>query len=316
MANDRPIIGEPPDCWGRSMLLVLAISIPAVLVSAQPAMAQYARAYSNLPENTSIIALIYTNTQSDWYTDDDIPTGLKARTNAVLVSYNHCFAGFTGNIACTGFNLPYNAIYGYNHTLNQVTHNEDGIGDPSLTVDYNLFGAKAMSKEEFARTPVETFGGLHAAFTVPLGSYDASRVNNIGSNRYAVKITFNLAIPWNDGANWFEINPFVRVFSNNNRYLGNNKLSQDPIWGFNTFLSHNLSADLYIQAGAILTAGGQADVNGIPAGVVQNNWQGVVGLGTKAWKGASIVGTYSETIYRASNNSHNRSFLLLVQQAF
>ena len=103
---------------------------------------------------------------------------------------------------------------------------------------------------------------------------------------------------------------------NNSRYLGNNKLSQDPIWGFNTFLSHNLSADLYIQAGAILTAGGQADVNGVPAGVVQNNWQGVVGLGTKAWKGASIVGTYSETIYRASNNPHNRSLLLLPQQAF
>jgi hypothetical protein len=172
----------------------------------------------------------YTNTRSDWYTDDDIPTGLKARANTVLLNYNYCFAGFTGNTACIGFNLPYSSICGYNKTLNQVTHNEDGIGDPSLTIDYNIFGAKAMSKDEFARTPATTFGGLHAAFTVPLGSYDPSRVNNIGSNRYAMRITFNLAIPWNDGSTWFEINPSVRVFGNNNQYLGNNKLSQDPVW--------------------------------------------------------------------------------------
>jgi hypothetical protein len=173
-----------------------------------------------------------------------------------------------------------------------------------------------MSAEEFARTPVETFGGLHAAFTVPAGSYEAGRVNNIGSNRYAVKITFNLAVPWNDGATWFEINPFVRAFGNNNRYLGNNKLGQDPVWGFNTFLSHNLSPDFYVEVGAILTAGGQAFVNGERVGVVLNNWQGVVGFGTRTWKGGSIICTYSQTIYRPSNNPQSRSLLFVVQQAF
>ena len=183
----HPVIREATACWGRSVLLALTMSIPAGLASGQPAAAQYARAYTNLPENTSVIGLSYTNTRSDWYTDDDIPTGLKANTNTALLYYNYCFAGFTGNIACVGFNLPYNLIYGYNNTTQRVTHNEAGFGDPSLTVDYNLFGAKAMSKEEFARTPAETFGGLHLAFTVPLGSYDPSQVNNIGSNRYAAR---------------------------------------------------------------------------------------------------------------------------------
>jgi len=173
-----------------------------------------------------------------------------------------------------------------------------------------------MSKEEFARTPDETFGGLHVALVVPLGSYDPSRANNIGSNRYAAKFTFNLAVPWNDGATWFEINPYVRVFGNNNRYLGENKLTQNPMWGFNTFLSHNLLPDLYVEAGALLTAGGQAAVNGAAAGAVQNNWQGIVGFGKKVWKGGSIVGTYSETVYRPPNNPNSRTILFLIQQSF
>ena len=153
-------------------MLPLVIALPAVLVSLHSAMAQYARAYSNLPASTSIIGLTYSNANSDWYTDDDIPTGLKSRTNAVLLTYTHCFTGFTGNIACAGFNLPYSSIYGYNNTLEQVTHDENGIGDPSFTIDYNLFGAKAMSAEEFARTPVRTFDGFHFSLTLPLGSYD------------------------------------------------------------------------------------------------------------------------------------------------
>jgi hypothetical protein len=316
VAHRRPHTGELRACRNASKILALAISLPAALVDMHPARAQFARAYSNLPANTSIVGLTYSNTNSDWYTDDDIPTGLKDRINAALFSYNNCFTGFTGNIACLGFTLPYSSIYGYNKTLEQVAHDENGVGDPSITIDYNLFGAKAMSIEEFARTPDRTFGGFHFAFTLPLGSYDSDRANNIGSNRYALRTTFNLAIPWNDGSTWFEINPYVRVFGDNDRYLGKNKLGQDPIWGFNTFFSQNLLPKLYLYAGAVLTAGGQADVNGVAAGAVQANWQGVVGFGVKTWKGGLIACTYSETIYRSSGNPNSRSFLLLVQHAF
>jgi hypothetical protein len=161
MPHGRPLIGEVSAGVGRSMLLASAVLLPAVLAGIQPAAAQYARAYSNLPENSNVLGLTYTNTNSDWFTDDDIPTGMKARNNTAVLNYIHCFAGFTGNIACLGFVLPYSSIHGYDSTLQQVTHDENGFGDPSFTLDYNFFGAKAMSKEEFARTPVETFGGLH-----------------------------------------------------------------------------------------------------------------------------------------------------------
>ena len=88
------------------------------------------------------------------------------------------------------------------------------------------------------------------------------------------------------------------------------------MWGFNTFLSRNIMPKLYLYVGAVFTAGGKAYVNGVPAGVALNNWQGLVGFGAKLWKGVSIVGTYSQTIDPPPNNPHSRSFLLLVQQSF
>jgi hypothetical protein len=188
-----------------------------------------------------------------------------------------------------------------------VTHDEDGIGDPSISFDYNLFGAKAMSREEFASSPDKIFGGLHAVVTLPFGSYNSSQANNIGSNRYAVKITFNLSIPWNDGNTWWDNYPFVRVFGNNNQYLGNNVLGQNPMWGYQTYLSHNLSPGFYVHAGAIWSGGGVAGVNGAPAGSSLSNWQGLVGFGANLWKGGSVICTYAQTINPPANNLRSQS---------
>ena len=63
------------------------------------------------------------------------------------------------------------------------------LGDLTLTFDYNLFGAPALTREELARHIPDNYAGLHFSLTTPTGSYDAGRDVNIGGNRWALKAT-------------------------------------------------------------------------------------------------------------------------------
>jgi hypothetical protein len=116
MAPGKPVLQKISVWPAKSALSALTVLAICQLATAVPAAAQYARAYANLPENSSIIGIFVTNSNSDWYTDGDIPTGLKARTFTTSLNCIYSFAGFTENTAAVGFNLPYASIFGYNST--------------------------------------------------------------------------------------------------------------------------------------------------------------------------------------------------------
>ena len=86
---------------------------------------------------------------------------------------------------------------------------------------------------------------------VPWESYQSSQPNNIGSNRYSFKLTFNYTRIWNDGATQLDNYFSGQVFDDNDGYLGSSTLSQKALCGYQVYLSHNLSLQVYLEVGAI-----------------------------------------------------------------
>jgi hypothetical protein len=204
----------------------------------------------------------------------------------------------------------------FNKTTDVVTNDISGLGDASITLDWNLYGAKAMTKEEFAHTPAKTYGGLHGIVTLPTGSYNPSRASNIGSNRYAFKLTYNQSFPWNEGNTWLDLYFSGKVFSDNESYLGNNTLSQKTLWGSEAHLSHNLTPAVWVGVGAIWGGGGKTYVNHFQRSASQNNWKGVAEFGTKAWQGATIIGSYTQTVNHQVNTPDVQQVMIMVLQVF
>lgn len=300
----------------QSPLQGMTIVLVALSAAAPPVAAQYARAYSNLPVDSNLLYAPITTVRADSYANADQPSNLNTRFNNATLIYDRTLAGFTGNSVGLGVILPYTSILGYDPITGQVTQNQSGFGDPSFSVDYNFFGAKAMSVEEFARTPPETYGGLHGVFTVPWGSYDSKQAKNIGSNQYQLKLTYNYTPIWNNGATQFDNYFSGQVFSDNNDYLGTNKLSRNVLWGYQGYLSHNLSKAVWVSVGAIGQWGGAVQVNGTQVASSQNNWQGQLGFGTKTWEGGSIIGTFNNTIFRQGGDPKIQSFMIEFLQIF
>jgi hypothetical protein len=297
---------------------IFALLLLSSAMMVQPATAQgYGRAYSNLPVDSNIVEGMGTSVRANTSADGDIPTTSQTRTNVGSMVYSRTFSEpYFGNTGGFGFVVPYAGTLSFDKTTNVVNSDIAGLGDASLTFDWNIYGAKAMEKEEFARAPATMYGGLHAVVTVPTGTYDAYSSSNIGSNRYAFKLTYNQSFPWNDGNTWLDFYFSGKAFSDNRSFLINNTLSQNTQWSFEAHLTQNFTPAVWGEIGAIWGGGGQAFVNQIQASGAQNNWKGVVGFGTKAWQGATIIGTYTQTLYHPANTPDVKQFMLVVMQVF
>ncbi|WP_454864948.1 transporter [Pseudomonas rhizophila] len=59
--------------------------------------------------------------------------------------------------------------------------------DPRFRFSVNLYGAPAMSLTEFPSYQQDVIIGASLAITAPLGQYDASRLVNLGNNRWSFK---------------------------------------------------------------------------------------------------------------------------------
>lgn len=300
---------------GSQWLAVLMLSL-TMLAAASPAAAQYGRAYANVPLDSNVLEVPISTTRATNYANGGQRSDLQTRFNNATVIYERTFPGFTGNTAGIGFGVPYTDIKGYNTSTNETLQNEAAVGDPIILIDYNLFGAKAMPLEEFVRTPQGTYAGLHALVATPWGSYDPSKPYNIGANRWSGQFTFQFTPVWNEGDTQFDNYLSATVYGDNNQYQGDKTLSQSTQWGYQAFLTQNLTPAVYLNAGAIGTWGGATQVNGVAQAASQNHWQGVIGFGAKAWKGATILGNFTSTIFRQSNSPRIQTLMFELFQVF
>jgi Putative MetA-pathway of phenol degradation len=187
-------------------------------------------------------------------------TNVDARINTAILGYLRTFALF-GRAASFGGGVPYawGDVEGdVFETRRAVTRS--GLGDVRLRFAVNLLGGPALDRRQFASRPRSTSIGASVTVVAPTGQYDASRLVNVGSNRWAVKPEIGLYQPV--GAWSFELAAGAWFFEDNDDFFGGVRREQEPVSSLQGHVGYTFRRNLWIASDVTYYSGGRTTVDG------------------------------------------------------
>jgi hypothetical protein len=126
---------------------------------------------------------------------------------------------------------------------------------------------------------------------------------NVGANRSLIQPAMGLSQaigPWR-----LELAGMATIYTSNNNFMGNNTLSQNPIYSGETHVIYYFPNTAWISADATYFTGGQTYVNGLPASGTQENWRFGSTLSYPIDKNNSIRLSGSKGVYSRTDTSYN-----------
>lgn len=251
-----------------------------------------ARLYSNAPIGMNFATGGIAQAKSGSY---------KLTTEAVSLTHVLDVAGQSGRLSLL---LPYAELSGTG-TVGGQTFNasSEGMSDPVIKASANLYGAPALSLDEFKNYKQDLIIGASIAASVPWGQYNSEQMVNIGANRWFIQpgLGASQAIgPWR-----LELAGMATIYTNNNSFMGSNTLSQNPIYSGQTHVIYYFANTAWISVDATYYTGGQSYLNGLPVSGSQENWRYGSTFSYPVNKNNSIRLTASTGGYSRTNNSYD-----------
>lgn len=230
------------------------------------------RSYSNAPVGLNFLIAGYAYTTGGVAFDTSLPL-----TNPDLTTHNGVLAyarvlDLWGRSAKLSVLLPFTDLSGTaDFAGTQVERDVSGFADPMIKLSVNFHGAPALSLKEFAAYEQDLILGASLRVTAPLGQYDATRVVNIGTNRWSFKPELGISKalgPWT-----LEGTAAVTFFTDNNAFFRGNVRSQDPLYSFEGHVIYGAGSGIWGSLDATYFTGGRTTVNGTRNNDLQQNWR-------------------------------------------
>ena len=260
---------QRPVGWTWLALVLICASSASVDTLAQDLTP---RTYWPAPKGTKLLIFGYAYQSGDVVTDPSIPiTGVDSRINSAVLAYQQTIDlfGRTGNLQ---FELPY--VDGTTTGLvSDVPGRRDvsGFGDIAATLTINLVGAPSMSPTEFQelRRNPHPILGASIKIVAPTGEYEADKLINIGTNRWAVRFRFGYIRPLTP--KWLlEMSAGAWFFQDNDEFLGETR-KQDPIGALNVHLVRRFSPGFWASLDLNYYLGGHTTVGAERRADLQRN---------------------------------------------
>ena len=227
------------------------------------------RAYVVVPVHSNAVTLSYSLSAGNVVFNDTLPvTDSSGRIGAELVTYFHAFDCF-GRSANVTLLMPY--VVGHFQGDEEGVHEElyrSGLGAAAVRVSVNLFGARAMNREEFSRWKQKTVLGASLIVQTPTGQYDGARLINTGEHRWSFKPELGFSQRWGHwlldayAAVWF-FTPNDDFFSNAPGSNGPNRQTQEPMGAIEAHLSYDIKPRMWISIDSNYWYGGKTSLNGV-----------------------------------------------------
>ena len=250
-----------------------------------------ARAYSNAPIGINFVSGGIAQAKSGSYT---LTTEAASLTRIINVF------GQSGRISLL---LPYAQLSGTGSLGPQnVNASAEGLSDPVVKISANLYGAPALSLEEFSNYQQDLIIGTSLAASIPWGKYNSEQMINVGANRSLIQpaIGASQAVgPWR-----LELAGMATIYTSNTSFLGSNTLSQNPIYSSEAHAIYYFQNTAYISADATYFMGGQKYVNGTAISGSQENWRFGSTFSYPINKHNSIRLTGSKGVYSNTNTDY------------
>ena len=243
--------------------VVIVVGMGASLLSASD---DGPRMYWNAPVGTNILqAYFWTATgNSPSPENTQAKSGFETDINIGVLGYNRII-DIAGHSAIATAVITGGKVSG--SLLGNSLATSSGIGDLYLQGVVNIFGAPALSAEDFASYKQDTVLSLLVGVTIPTGAYKNNQALNLGTNRWNMRIglPFMQTIgDWIPGKiTTFEVLPSVWFYGDNDDYtaLGLN-LDQDPMYTLEAHITQDITPTLFVSLDYFVQRIGDSSING------------------------------------------------------
>jgi hypothetical protein len=236
---------------GITLLIPIAINAQEV----QP------RVYAPAPTGVNVLTLGYAFSTGSVLFDKTVPIdNVMADIHSFNVAYSRSIAVF-GMAGRADVALPFvTGDWEGEVVKSRQSTSRTGIGDPALRFAIFITGAPALTRDEFAGFQPKTIVGITLRMQLPLGQYDASKIVNLGSNRWVFSPQIGV---WHVVRNFtFEAYAGVWLFSHNREFLGTQVKSQDPLATFQVHVSYLFRSGIWFAASSRQSLGGAVTIDG------------------------------------------------------
>jgi hypothetical protein len=256
----------------RASLCLIFVAAFAGLCHTASAQELVPRAYWPAPDGTNVFALAYQNSSGDIVTDPSLPVvGVESDIDFLQLSYQRTFS-LAGRTATVQLSLPYSRgdTEGSVEDVFQQRH-VAGVADTRVRLAVNLTGAPSMDVAGFQalRQEPKPIVGASILFQGPTGTYEADKVLNIGTNRWAVKPAIGAILPIRP--TWlFEFEIGGWFFSDNDDFLGQTR-EQEPILSTEFHLVKRIRPGFWASLDANFYVGGRTRIGDVESDNLQRN---------------------------------------------
>lgn len=228
------------------------------------------RTYSNIPVGLNFLIAGYGYSVGGVVTDPSFPLeDGDVQIHSTVLAYARAVDvwGTSGKFDVV---LPFAWVSGTATFRGQPREREvSGLADPRFRFSVNLYGAPALSLQEFADYKQDLIIGASLQVSAPLGQYDSSKLLNIGTNRWSIKP--ELGVSKALGPLTLELDAGVTFYTNNDDFLNGMTLEQDPIYAVQGHLIYNFGAGVWGALDATYYTGGRTTVDGVKGDNLQEN---------------------------------------------
>ncbi|HTS56586.1 MAG TPA: transporter [Terriglobales bacterium] len=251
-------------------LLLFCFAV-AVLHLPGEAWAQFtdAHSYDNTPVGTNQIELSYTYVHANSSIDTSlIIAGAKLNLNQGMISYARYFGLFNRTMWAEA-GVPIAGLSG-SVSGTRIQGSINGAGDSSYQIAMLLKGGPALTVEQFEGYKPTTTLGVSFTLTAPSGQYNASKILDLGSDRWLFKPEIALSQPFGPEQKW-QVDTYANAYfyTDNTSYRGREILHQQPLPGFEGHLSYSFNDSVWVSVDTRYSFGAITFLNGVD----QNNGQ-------------------------------------------
>ena len=252
---------------GKTALLALILAASAIGARAQEI---EPRAYSNTPIGVNFLIVGYGYAEGGLVTDPSLPLqDANLRTHSTVFAYARSLDAW-GQSGKFDLIVPHAWLSGTAEFAGQPREREvSGFGDLRLRLSLNLYGAPALSLQEFASYQQDLIIGASVQVSVPIGQYDASKLVNIGTNRWFVKPEIGLSKAW--GPWTLELATAATFFGDNDDFLNGKTREQDPTYSVQGGLIYGFRNGVWVALNGTYFTGGRTTVDGVEGDDLQKN---------------------------------------------
>ena len=175
-----------------------------------------------------------------------------------------------GRFSSIGVGVPF--VFGHveGQVLKQFQEaSRTGFGDLTARFAINLYGAPAMTLQQFAAYRPTTYVGVSLTVGVPVGQYNSSRYINLGTNRWSFKP--EVGISRTRGRWTLEGDVGAIAYTDNTNYVNESRREQSPIVALQGHLIYTVRIGYWVAADGNYWKGGRVTTNGVTASAEQKN---------------------------------------------